>query len=61
MKMKEIEEELHVLYVANSFKLFNIYKCISETKLSPEALEEHDKPGRNIDSGCTFERNSGCT
>ena len=50
MKKKEIEQELHVLYGASSLKSRAIYKYIAETKFSPEVLEEHDKPGRKIDS-----------
>jgi orotate phosphoribosyltransferase-like protein len=49
MKKKEIEQELHVLYGASSLKSTAIYKYIAETKFSPDALEEHDKPGPDID------------
>ena len=50
MKRKEIEQKLHVLYGASSLKSTAIYKYIVETKFSPEALGEHEKPGRKIDS-----------
>ena len=50
MKNKEIEQELHVLYGASSLKSRATYNYIAETKFSPEALEEHEKPGRKIDS-----------
>ena len=50
MKKKEIEQELHVLYGTSYPKSTSIYKYIAETKFSPEVLEEHDKPGRKIDS-----------
>ena len=50
MKKKEIEQELHVLYGESSLKSTTIYKYIVETNFSPEVLEEHDKPGRKIDS-----------
>ena len=49
MKKKEIEQELHVLYGASSLKSTSIYKYIAETKFSPEVLEEHNKPGPDID------------
>ena len=49
MKKKEIEQELHVLYGASSLKSTAIYKYIAETKFSPEVLEEHNKPGPDID------------
>ena len=39
-----------MLYGASSLKSKAIYKYIAETKFSPEVLEEHDKPGRKIDS-----------
>jgi hypothetical protein len=49
MKMKGIEQELHVLYVTCSFKPPTIYKYIRETKFSPEALGKHEKPDLTID------------
>ena len=49
MKKKEIAQELHLLYGANYLKSMSIYKYIAETKFSPEALEEDDKPGSGID------------
>ena len=39
-----------MLYGVSSIKSTSIYKYIAETKFSPEVLEEHDKPGRKIDS-----------
>ena len=49
MKMKEIEQELHVLYGACSFKPPTTYKYNRETKFSSDALEKHEKPGPTID------------
>ena len=44
MKMKEIEQELYVLYGESYLQSTCIYKYI------PEVLEEHNKLDRNIDS-----------
>jgi hypothetical protein len=50
MKMNDIEEEQHVLCGASSFKHSTIYNYIVKIKFSQEALEEHGKRGRKIDS-----------